>query len=237
MSSTSPIHILAVNRTPVGKPHKNQPVAHGAAAFERLLTLNHAGVPVSVWPGSFVPEHNPASKCRSIKLRHVQLVAAFGDCPQSQRSIWLGTRFWSWFPLTRRPMICTHRERHWTRLGPALFTDTDRNQQLRLNISMETRILRLEDEFWRIRTDTGELADAERNALRAYLDEKGFKTAMIDDNLAIAGELTWKRGSLNPSRASTRARRTCIHSERGNIRLRHREDPAKRGREACCGCK
>jgi hypothetical protein len=45
---------------------------------------------------------------------------------------------------------------------------------------------------WRIRTDTGELADAERNALRAYLDEKGFKTAMIDNNLVIAGELTWK---------------------------------------------
>ena len=64
--------------------------------------------------------------------------------------------------------------------------------QLRLNISMEKRILRLEDEFWRIRTDTGELADAERNALRAYLDEKGFKTAIIDDNLAIAGKLTWQ---------------------------------------------
>ena len=28
--------------------------------------------------------------------------------------------------------------------------------------------------------------------LRAYLDEKGFKTAMIDDNLAIAGDLTWQ---------------------------------------------
>jgi len=59
-------------------------------------------------------------------------------------------------------------------------------------ISMEKRILRLEDEFWRIRTDTGELADAECKALRAYLDEKGFKTSMIDDNLAIAGELTWQ---------------------------------------------
>ena len=57
---------------------------------------------------------------------------------------------------------------------------------------MEKRILRLEDDFWRIRTDTGELADAERNALRAYLEEKGFKTATIDDNLAIAGELTWQ---------------------------------------------
>jgi len=59
---------------------------------------------------------------------------------------------------------------------------------------MEKRILRLEDEFWRIRTDTGELADAERDALRAYLDEKGFKTAMIDDNLAITSELTWQEG-------------------------------------------
>lgn len=57
---------------------------------------------------------------------------------------------------------------------------------------MEKRILRLEDEFWRIRTDTGELPDAERNALRAYLVEKGFDTAMIDDSLAIAGELTWQ---------------------------------------------
>jgi hypothetical protein len=64
-------------------------------------------------------------------------------------------------------------------------------RQLRLDISMETRILRLEDQCWRIRTDTGELAETERNALRAYLDEKGFKTAMIDDNLVIAGKLTW----------------------------------------------
>lgn len=57
---------------------------------------------------------------------------------------------------------------------------------------MEKRLLRLEGEFWRIRTDTGELADAERDALGAYLDEKGFKTAMIDDSLAIPGELTWQ---------------------------------------------
>jgi len=64
--------------------------------------------------------------------------------------------------------------------------------ELRLNISMEKRILPLEDEFLRIRADTGELADAERNAHRAYLDEKGFKTAMIDDNLAITGKLTWQ---------------------------------------------
>jgi nicotinic acid phosphoribosyltransferase len=54
-----------------------------------------------------------------------------------------------------------------------------------------TSVRDLEDEFWRIRTDTGELAETERNALRAYLDEKGFKTAMIEDNLVIAGKLTW----------------------------------------------
>jgi hypothetical protein len=104
------------------------------------------------------------------------------------------------------------------------FTDTDRNQQLQLNISKETRILRLEDEFLRIRTDTGELAETERNALRAYLDEKGFKTAIIDDNLVIAGKPG--RKSLNPSTASTRVRQTSIHSERGT-RPRHREDPAE----------
>ena len=39
--------------------------------------------------------------------------------------------------------------------------------------------MRLEDEFWRIRTDTGELADAERNALRAYLDEKGVVVGIM----------------------------------------------------------
>jgi hypothetical protein len=35
---------------------------------------------------------------------------------------------------------------------------------------METRILRLEDEFWRIRTDPGELADAERNLRGCFKD-------------------------------------------------------------------
>ena len=44
---------------------------------------------------------------------------------------------------------------------------------------MEKRILRREDDFWRIRTDTGELADAERNALRAYLDEKGLNLTTL----------------------------------------------------------
>jgi hypothetical protein len=88
-------------------------------------------------------------------------------------------------------MICTNRERHWTRLDSDLSQIQTGISNSELDISMETRILRLEDEFWRIRTDTGELTETERNALKAYLDEKGFKTAMIDGNLVIAGKLTW----------------------------------------------
>jgi hypothetical protein len=83
-------------------------------------------------------------------------------------------------------MICTIK-RHWTKLVQVFV-----QIQIGESPSMEKRILRLKDDFWRIRTDTGELADAERNALRAYLDEKRFKTAIIDDNLAVAGELTWQ---------------------------------------------
>jgi hypothetical protein len=79
---------------------------------------------------------------------------------------------------------------------------------------MQKRILRLEDEFWRIRTDKGELADAERDALRAYLDQKGFKTTIIDDNLATAGELTWQE-VVEPIEGFYEARWMCIRSERG----------------------
>ena len=45
-----------------------------------------------------------------------------------------------------------------------------------------------------MRTNFGGYAQTQVRSpiLRAYLDEKGFKTAIIDDNLAIAGELTWK---------------------------------------------
>ena len=47
-------------------------------------------------------------------------------------------------------------------IGPGLFTDTDMRITNSDSISpLEKRILRLEDEFWSIRTDTGELADAE----------------------------------------------------------------------------
>jgi hypothetical protein len=61
--------------------------------------------------------------------------------------------------------------------------------------SMEKRILRLEDDCGgyaqtRASSPMQSVTHSERNALRAYLDEKGFKTAIIDYNLAIAGELT-----------------------------------------------
>src|ERR1700682_5412039 len=74
------------------------------------------------------------------------------------------TRFWSWFPLTRRSMICL-TERHWTRLIQVFHRYRQESatptQYLHGNADLAT-----EDEFWRIRTDTGELAETERNALR-----------------------------------------------------------------------
>src|SRR6516225_5736731 len=65
------------------------------------------------------------------------------------------TRFWSWFPLARRPMI----------------------------ILMEKRIWRLEEGYVQTRVSSPMQSVTH---LRAYLDEKGFKTAMIDDNLIIS---------------------------------------------------
>ena len=63
----------------------NGPDPH-TAAFERLLTLNHAGVPVSVWPGSFVQSAIPLPNAARSNCATSSLWAAFGDCPQSQRS-------------------------------------------------------------------------------------------------------------------------------------------------------
>jgi hypothetical protein len=79
---------------------------------------------------------------------------------------------------------------------------------------MGKRILRLEDQFWRIRTDTGELTDAERDALRAYLNEMvSRRQSFTIISLSRANSPGSK--SLNPSKVSTRVRRMYIHSERG----------------------
>jgi hypothetical protein len=75
-----------------------------------------------------------------------------------------------------RPMLCT-TERHWTRLDSGLSQIQTGISNSDLDISMETRILRLEDEFWRIRTDTGELAETERNALNG---EEGSVYAVME---------------------------------------------------------
>ncbi len=75
--------------------------------------------------------------------------------------------------------------------------------------------MRLEDEFWRIRTDTGELADAEHDALRAYLDEKGFKTAMIDDN-------RWRgHGLTSPDISQALMSSTTVGSGASSERAKH----------------
>lgn len=54
----------------------------------------------------------------------------------------------------------------------------------------------------------------------AERDAQFFKAAMVDDKLAIAGELTRQEvvEHINPLRASTRARRMCIPSERGQAK-------------------
>ena len=87
-------------------------------------------------------------------------------------------------------MICT-TERRWTRLNPGL-------SQIQTGISNSDSISPWKRGSYDLRTNFGEYAqtrvsspEQERNALRAYLDEKGVKTAMIDDNLVIAGKLTW----------------------------------------------
>ena len=41
---------------------------------------------------------------------------------------------------------------------------------------------------------------------------------MVDDKLAIAGELTWQEVVEFPLMAYTRARRMCIPSERGQAK-------------------
>jgi hypothetical protein len=52
---------------------------------------------------------------------------------------------------------------------------------------METRIVRLEDGFWRIRTDTGELSESEQNELKKYFDEIKIPYRIIAGSLCVSG--------------------------------------------------
>ena len=54
---------------------------------------------------------------------------------------------------------------------------------------MEKRIVRFEDNMWRIRTDTGELPQSERSELIEYLGEIRFPYRLVGDCLCIIGEI------------------------------------------------
>lgn len=52
---------------------------------------------------------------------------------------------------------------------------------------MDTRIIRIEGEFWRIRTDTGELSESEQNELKEYFDEIKMPYRIIAGRLCVSG--------------------------------------------------
>ncbi|MFH1964430.1 MAG: hypothetical protein ABIJ42_02710 [Acidobacteriota bacterium] len=52
---------------------------------------------------------------------------------------------------------------------------------------MEKRNVRLEDDLWRIRTETGELAEFERSELIEYFDEIKLPYLLVNGCLCIAG--------------------------------------------------
>ena len=54
---------------------------------------------------------------------------------------------------------------------------------------MEKRIIRLEQDLWRIRTDVGELSDSERKELIIYFEEVGLPYRHIGGCLSIVGEV------------------------------------------------
>ena len=54
---------------------------------------------------------------------------------------------------------------------------------------MEKRIVRFEDNMWRIRTDTGELPQSERSELIEYFDEIRLPYRLVGDCLCIIGEI------------------------------------------------
>ncbi|MBU0945173.1 MAG: hypothetical protein KJ804_07995 [Proteobacteria bacterium] len=57
---------------------------------------------------------------------------------------------------------------------------------------MEKRIVRLEEDLWRIRTDAGELSESERIELIEYFDEIKLPYRLNDSALSIVGEVDRK---------------------------------------------
>ena len=52
---------------------------------------------------------------------------------------------------------------------------------------MERRIVRLEDDLWRIRTDTGELSESERDELVEYFAEIELNYRLVNGRVCISG--------------------------------------------------
>ena len=56
-------------------------------------------------------------------------------------------------------------------------------------MNMDKRIVRIENDSWRIRTDTGELSESERMELTEYFDEIKLPYLIVNECLCIAGEV------------------------------------------------
>lgn len=54
---------------------------------------------------------------------------------------------------------------------------------------MDKRIIRLEENLWRIRTDAGELPETERMELIEYFDEIKLPYRIVGDCICIVGEI------------------------------------------------
>ena len=51
---------------------------------------------------------------------------------------------------------------------------------------MDKRIIRLEDDFWKIRTDIGELSESEKKELKEYFDEIRMPYRIINGRLCVS---------------------------------------------------
>ena len=54
---------------------------------------------------------------------------------------------------------------------------------------METRVVRLEDDLWRIRTDSGELPESERDELLEYFGEIKLNYRIVGAHVCIVGTI------------------------------------------------
>jgi hypothetical protein len=58
--------------------------------------------------------------------------------------------------------------------------------------NLPNRIVRLEEGYWRIRADEGELEAAEQEELRAYLDEIRLPYRIQHGRLCVPGSISWE---------------------------------------------